>query len=153
MLAVGAALLVLFLVIETRAEAPLLPLPLLRLSVAAGPERRRLLLGTSFLTFVFIGTLYMQQVLGYSALETGAAWMAASVTSLAFAGLSQQLVARPRPSFVMGFGMALVAAGTLSAAQVPAGGTFSPNLAGPIIIAGTCAAFAFLPVSIGALAR
>lgn len=81
MLAVGVALLVLFLVIEIRAEAPLLPLPLLRLSAAAGPNAVGFLLGTSFLTFVFIGTLYMQQVLGYSVLKTGAAWMAASLTS------------------------------------------------------------------------
>ena len=104
MLAVGAALLVAFLVIETRAEAPLLPLPLLRRSAAAGPNAVGFLLGTSFLTFVFIGTLYMQQVLGYSALETGAAWMAASLTSFAFAGLSQKLVTRTSAS---PFGVAL----------------------------------------------
>ncbi len=142
----------LFLVIETRAEAPLLPLPLLRLSAAAGPNAVGFLLGTSFLTFVFIGTLYMQQVLGYSALKTGAAWMAASLTSLAFAGLSQKLVTRTSAKLVMCFGMALVAAGILWATQVPAGGTFWHNLAGPIIIAGTGTAFAFIPVSIGALA-
>ena len=152
MLAVGAALLVLFFVIETRAESPLLPLPLLRLSAAAGPNAVGFLLGTSFLTFVFIGTLYMQQVLGYSALKTGAAWMAASLTSLAFAGLSQKLVTRTSAKLVMCFGMALVAAGILWATQVPAGGTFWPNLAGPIVIAGTGTAGAFIPVSIGALA-
>ena len=54
----------------------------------AGSNAVGFLLGTSFLTFVFLGTLYMQQVLGFSALATGAAWMTASVTSLACAGLS-----------------------------------------------------------------
>jgi EmrB/QacA subfamily drug resistance transporter len=152
MLAVGAALLVAFLVIETRAEAPLLPLPLLRRSAAAGPNAVGFLLGTSFLTFVFIGTLYMQQVLGYSALKTGAAWMAASLTSFAFAGLSQKLVTRTSAKLIMCFGMALIGAGILWATQVPAGGTFWQNLAGPIFIAGTGTAFAFIPVSIGALA-
>ena len=52
------------------------------------------LLGASFYAFIFIGTLYMQQVLGYSALQCGLAWLTASVTSIAFAGLSQMLVTR-----------------------------------------------------------
>ena len=83
MLAAGAALLAVFFVIETKVEAPLLPLRLFRLRSVAGSNAVGFLLGTSFLTFVFLGTLYMQQVLGFSALATGAAWMTASVTSLA----------------------------------------------------------------------
>ncbi len=57
-------------------------------------ERGRLPARDEFYTFVFLGTLYMQQVLGFSALATGAAWMTASVTSLACAGLSQRIVTR-----------------------------------------------------------
>ena len=55
-----------------------------------------LLLGGSFFAFVFVGTMYMQEVLHYSALQTGAAWLAASVTSMSLAGLSQWLVTRIR---------------------------------------------------------
>ena len=61
MLAVGAALFALFLVVETKVEAPLLPLRLFRLGSVAGSNAVGFLLGTSFLTFVFLGTLYMQQ--------------------------------------------------------------------------------------------
>ncbi len=50
--------------------------------------------GGSFFAFVFAGTLYMQQVLHYSALQTGGAWAAASVTSMALTGISQLLVTR-----------------------------------------------------------
>ena len=119
MLAAGAALLALFLVVETRVEAPLLPLPLFRLRSVAGSNAVGFLLGTSFITFVFLGTLYMQQVLGFSALATGAAWMTASVTSLSLAltGLSQRLVTRTSPKLVMTFGMALIGAGMLWATQ------------------------------------
>ena len=152
MFAVGAALFALFLVVETRVEAPLLPLRLFRLGSVAGSNAVGFLLGTSFLTFVFLGTLYMQQVLGFSALATGAAWMTASVTSLACAGLSQRLVTRTSPKLVMAFGMALIGAGTLWATQAPASGTFWPDLAGPFFVAGIGTAFAFIPVSIGALA-
>src|SRR2546421_9938530 len=84
LLSVAAALLVAFLVVETRVEAPLLPLPLFRLSTVAGSNAVGFLLGASFFTFIFVGTLYMQQVLHYSALTTGLAWLAASVTSVAF---------------------------------------------------------------------
>jgi EmrB/QacA subfamily drug resistance transporter len=152
MLAAGAVLLALFLVVEAKAEAPLLPLPLFRLSGVAGSNAVGFLLGTSFFTFVFLGTLYMQQVLGFSALATGAAWMTASVTSLACAGLSQRLVTRTSAKPVMAVGMALIGAGILWAAQAPADGNFWPDLAGPFFIAGVGTAFAFIPVSIGALA-
>ena len=71
LLATSAALLAGFLVLETRAEAPLLPLRLFRLRTLAGSNAVGFLLGASFFAFIFIGTLYMQQVLGYSALKTG----------------------------------------------------------------------------------
>jgi EmrB/QacA subfamily drug resistance transporter len=151
MLAVGAALFAWFLVIETRTEAPLLPLRLLRLSSVAGSNAVGFLLGTSFVTFVFLGTLYMQQVLGFSALATGAAWMTASMTSLAFSGLSQRIVTKTSPRLVMTFGMALIGAGILWAVHAPANGNFVRDLAGPFFIGGIGTAFAFIPVSIGAL--
>jgi Na+/melibiose symporter-like transporter len=96
--------------------------------------------------------LYMQQVLGYSALKTGVAWLTASLASVAFAGLSQILVTRTAAKIVMAFGMALIGAGILWATQIPANGNFWHNLAGPFFVAGVGTAFAFIPVSIGALA-
>ena len=67
----SAALLVAFLVIETRVEAPLMPLRIFRLKTLAGANAVGFLLGGSFFAFIFIGTLYMQQVLGYSAIRPG----------------------------------------------------------------------------------
>jgi EmrB/QacA subfamily drug resistance transporter len=151
MLSVGAALLGLFFVIETRVEAPLLPLRLFRLGSVAGSNVVGFLLGTSFFTFVFLGTLYMQQVLGFSALATGAAWMTASVTSLACAGISQRMVTRTSPRAVMVLGMALIGIGMLWATQAPTNGSFWADLAGPFFVAGIGTAFAFIPISIGGL--
>lgn len=148
------ALLAGFLVIETKAEAPLLPLRLFRLRSVAGSNAVGFLLGASFTTFVFIGTLYMQQVLGFCTLAAGAAWTTASVSSFAVAcsGLSQRTVTRTSPKPVMAFGMALIGAGILWAAHSPAHGNFWHDVAGPFFIAGIGTAFAFIPVSIGALA-
>jgi Major Facilitator Superfamily len=152
MLAASALLMVAFLVVESRVEVPLLPLRLFRTKTVAGSNAVGFLLTASFYTFVFVGTLYMQQVLGYSALKTGLAWLAASVTSLTLAGLSQLLVTRTSAKFVMAFGMALIGGGILWATQVPTNGHFWQNLAGPFFVAGAGTAFAFIPVSIGALA-
>ena len=76
LLAAAAVLLAAFVVIEARAEAPLLPLRLFRLKTLAGSNAVGFLLGASFYGYIFIGTLYMQQVLGYSAMKTGLAWLA-----------------------------------------------------------------------------
>src|SRR5262245_41810511 len=151
LLAASAALLAGFLVLETRAEAPLLPLRLFRLKTLAGSNAVSFLWGASFFSFFFTGTLYMQQVLGYSALKTGIAWLATSVTALALAGPVQILVTRASAKLVMAAGMVLLGAGTLWATQVPAHGHFWANLAGPLFLAGG-AVFAFIPVTIGALA-
>ncbi len=145
-------LLVAFLVIETRVEQPLMPLGTFRRKTLAGANAVGLLLGGSFFAFIFIGTLYMQQVLGYSALKTGVAWLAASLTSVALAGVSQLLVTRGSAKLVMALGMALIGGGVLWASQVPVHGHFWHDLAGPFFVTGAGTAFAFIPVSIAALA-
>ena len=152
LLAASAALLAAFLVIEARAKDPLLPLQIFRLRTLAGANAAGLLLGGSFFAFIFVGTLYMQQVLHYSALQTGLAWLAASLTSIALAGISQALVTRGGAKVVMAIGMALIGAGVLWATQVPVHGRFLANLAGPFVVAGAGTAFAFIPISIAALA-
>jgi EmrB/QacA subfamily drug resistance transporter len=152
LLAASAASLVAFLIVETRVEAPLMPLRIFRLRAVAAANAVGLLLGGSFFGFIFIGTLYMQQVLGYSALQTGVAWLAASLTSVALAGLSQMLVNRISAGRVMALGMALIAGGALWATQVPVHGHFWSALAGAFFLAGAGTAFAFIPVSIAGLA-
>jgi hypothetical protein len=104
-LAAAAALLVAFPVIESRTKDPILPLSIFRLQSLAGANVAGLLLGGSFFAFFFVGTLYMQQVLHYSALQSGVAWLATSITSVALAGLSQYLVTRICPRVVMAIGM------------------------------------------------
>jgi EmrB/QacA subfamily drug resistance transporter len=152
LLASSVLLLVGFLVVETRVEQPLIPLAMFRRKTLAGANAVGLLLGGSFFAFIFAGTLYMQQVLGYSALKTGIVWLTASLTSVAFAGISQLLVTRGSAKLVMAFGMALIGGGVLWASEVPVHGHFWPDLAGPFFVTGAGTAFAFIPVSIAALA-
>jgi MFS family permease len=113
LLVASAVLLVGFVVLEARAEAPLLPLRLFRLKTLAGSNAVGFLLGASFYSYIFVGTLYMQQVLGYSALKTGLAWLATTITGLALAGPAQVLITRASAKLVMAAGMAMVGAGIL----------------------------------------
>jgi EmrB/QacA subfamily drug resistance transporter len=152
LLAAAAVLVVAFLAIETRVDAPLLPLRIFRLPTVAGANAVSLLLGGSFFAYIFVGTLYMQQVLRYSALQTGLAWLAASVTSVALAGVSQALVTRVSAKLVMAVGMGLIGGGILWTTAAPVHGRFWPDLAGPFFVVGAGTAFAFIPVSIAALA-
>jgi hypothetical protein len=94
----------------------------------------------------------MQQVLHYSALQAGIAWLATSITSVALAGVAQKLVTIISVGPVLAFGMALVGGGILWATQVPVQGHFWTALAGPFFVVGAGTAFAFVPVSIGGLA-
>jgi EmrB/QacA subfamily drug resistance transporter len=150
-LAVSGALLVAFVLVEARVEAPLLPLRMLRNRSVAGANAVGFLLGGSFFGFIFVGTLYMQQVLGYSALTAGLAWLAASLTSVALAGVSQLLVTRISAGPVMAAGMAMIGGGIIWATQVPVHGQFWADLAGAFFVAGAGTAFAFIPISIAGL--
>jgi EmrB/QacA subfamily drug resistance transporter len=152
LLVASVAVLIAFLVIESRVEDPLLPPSIFRLRMLAGANVAGLLLGGSFFAFVFAGTLYMQQVLHYSALQTGAAWLAASVTSMALAAVSQLLVTRIGPKVVMATGMTLIGTGIIWATRVPVHGHFLANLLGPFLVAGAGTAFSFIPISVAALA-
>ncbi len=152
-LGIGAALLGAFLVIERRGQAPLMPLRIFRLQTLAGANAVGFLLGASFYSFIFIGTLYMQQALGYSALQGGFAWAASGIASMLFAGLSQALVTKISAKLVMAFGMTVLGVGIFWTAQAPVHGHFLGNLFGPFLVAvGMGTAFTFIPIQIAALA-
>ena len=130
---------------------PLLPLGVLRSRSVAGANLVGFALGGSFYAFLFVGTLYMQQVLGFSALQTGLAWLTTSLMSVALAGLAQLLTTRIGAGRVMVIGMALIAGGIAWATQVPVDGHFSRDLLGPLLVTGAGTAFGFIPVSVAGL--
>lgn len=152
-LASGVAMLAGFVAVEARSEGPLMPLGIFRLQTLAGANAVGFLLGASFYAFIFIGSLYMQQVLGYSALQGGFAWAASGITSMLFAGISQMLVTKISAKLVMAFGMSVLAGGVFWTAQAPVHGHYLGNLFGPFLLGvGMGTAFTFIPVQIAALA-
>src|SRR6266699_639081 len=94
LLAASAALVVAFVVIELRSKAPLLPMRIFRLRTLAASNISGLLLGAAVFSQFFLLTLYMQQVLHYSALKTGVAYVALTLSIIAFSGVAQALANR-----------------------------------------------------------
>ena len=112
LLGASAALIVAFVVIELRSRAPLLPMRIFRLRSLAGANVSGLLLSASLFSQFFLLTLYMQEVLHYSALKTGVAYIALTLAIIGFSAVAQGLATRVGVRRVLPVGMA-IAAGTL----------------------------------------
>src|SRR5215208_1194737 len=147
----SAALIVAFVVIELRSKAPLLPMRIFRLRTLTGANVTAFLIGSSLFSQFFLGTLYMQQVLHYSAIETGVAYLPLTLTIIALAGVSQNLVARVGVRRVMPVGIALAAAGLVLLTQLPADGHYFFDLFPAFLVSAVGLAFTFIPMTIAAL--
>ncbi|HSX22007.1 MAG TPA: MFS transporter, partial [Gaiellaceae bacterium] len=148
----SAIALAFFLVWETRVPTPIMPLSIFRIRTLAGANIVGLLLGASIFADFFLLTLYVQNVLHYSALKTGVTFLATAGTTVVVAALSQWLTTRFGPRPVMAAGLALNTGGLIWYAQIPVHGTFAHDLLGGYVLFGFGLALAFIPVSIAALA-
>jgi EmrB/QacA subfamily drug resistance transporter len=151
-LAVAVALLVAFLVIEARAKDPIMPFGIFRVRTVAGANVAGLLLGGVTFANFFLLTLYVQQVLGWSALKTGLTFVATAGTAILWAGLAQALTTRVGAKAVMAAGFVAMVAGMVWYTQVPAHASFWSDLLPGYLFVGFALPFTFIPVSIAALA-
>ncbi len=151
-LAVAVALLVAFLVVESRAKDPLMPFSIFRIRTVAGANVAGLLLGGVVFANFFILTLYVQQVLGYSALKTGVTFVATAGSAVIFAGLAQALVTKIGAKTVMAVGFVAMIAGMVWYTQIPVHASFAGDLLPGYLLVGFGLPFTFIPVSIAALA-
>jgi len=97
-------------------------------------------------------TLYMQQVLGYSPLETGFAYLAVAGTAVIWANVAAQAVNRVGVKPALVFGMSLLTIGLVYFTQVSVGGSYWADLLPGFLIIGLGIPFAFVPISIAAFA-
>ncbi|MDX6552019.1 MAG: hypothetical protein QOH74_507 [Gaiellales bacterium] len=149
--AVSAALLAAFVAIESRTRQPLLPLRMFANGTLTGANAVGVLIGASIFSMFFFLSLYMQEVLGYSALKTGFAYLLVSVTIIVSAAVSQTLVTRIGPRRILALGMGLLTLGLLWFTQVSVDGSYLVDLVPGFILAGIGLGFAFVPDTIAAL--
>ena len=109
-------------------------------------------LGTIVFSMFFLLSLYMQQVLGFSALETGVGYLAVALTAVLASGVAQALVTRVGVKPILAIGLGAILAGLIWFTQISVDGTYLANLFGPFLLIGVGLGFSFVPVSIAALA-
>ena len=151
-LAASAALLGGFLAWEARAAEPLMPFSIFRLRTVSGANVAGLILGTAVFAMFLMLTLYMQQVLGYSAMRTGIAYLAVAGTAIVWSGVAAQLVNRVGVKPVLIAGMASLTAGLVYFTQVSVGGSYVGDLLPGFLLIAIGLGFSFVPISIAALA-
>src|SRR6478736_4259720 len=151
LLATAAALIVAFLGIESRSPAPLLPLRIFRLRTLSAANAAMLTVGATAFAQFFLLTLYLQEVLQYSAIETGVAFIAITVTIVAVSNLGQALTTRLGVRPVLSAGLLLTAAGGALYAQMPADGHYFWDVFPALLVSGIGLAFSFVPVTIASL--
>ena len=151
LLAGSVVLIAAFFGVELRSKAPLLPLRIFRLRTLTGSNVSGLLMGGAIFSQFFLLTLYMQEVLHYSALETGVAYIGLTLSIIVFSAASQALVTRIGVRRVLPVGLALSTVALVLFARLPVQGDYFTDLFPAFLVSGIGLALAFVPMSIGAL--
>jgi len=150
--AASAAMLAGFVVWELRHSEPLMRIGILRIKTVSGANIAGFILGTATFSMFLMLTLYMQQVLGYSPLKTGIAYLAVAGTAIFTSAIAAQLVTRigVKPALVIG--MASLTGGLVYFTQVSVHGSYLGDLLPGFLLVAVGLGFSFVPVSIAALA-
>jgi hypothetical protein len=152
LLAIAGALLGVFVLIESRVAAPLVPLRLFRLRNLSVSSIVGVLWAAAMFAWFFLSALYLQLVLGYSPLEVGLAFLPGNLIMAVFSlGLSAKLVMRYGIRTPLGVGLGLAALGLLLFARAPVDGTFVVDVLPSMILLGVGAGMAFNPVLLAAM--
>jgi EmrB/QacA subfamily drug resistance transporter len=149
--AVGAALLALFLVIEARfARHPLVPLGVFRLRSLSVANGIAMALGSALFGFFFFLSLYMQQVNGYSALKGGIAFLPAGLATLTGALVGTRLVTRLGARRQLVLGPLLASGGFVWLTVLSPGNGYFAHIFGPLVMTGFGFGLSFVPMTMTA---
>ncbi len=154
-LGVFAASLVLFVAFvlwERRESEPLVPFSIFRLQTLTAANVAGFIMGTAMFSMFLMLTLYMQQVLGMTALKTGLGYLAVAGTAVIWANVAAQVVNRIGVKPALIFGMSMLTLGLLLFTQVSADGSYWADLFPGFLVLGVAIPFAFVPITIAALA-
>ncbi len=147
----AAALVAAFVAIESRSRSPLLPLRIFRLRALSAANVTMALVGAVSFSEFFVLTLYVQDVLHYSAVESGVAFVAFALSVVVASNLAQAVVGRVgvRPTLVAGLALATISLGLLT--RLPVDGHYFWDLFPAFVLGGAGLGFAFVPVTIASL--
>jgi EmrB/QacA subfamily drug resistance transporter len=147
----AAALVASFVAIESRSRSPLLPLRIFRLRALSAANATMLIVGAVTFSEFFLLTLYVQDVLHYSAVQSGVAFSAFALSVVVASNLAQAVVGRVgvRTTLTMGLALATISLALLT--RLPVDGQYFSNLFPAFVLGGTGLGFSFVPVTIASL--
>ena len=152
LLGVAAALVAVFLAIESRVRTPLVPLGLFRLRNVATSNAVGVLWAAAMFAWFFLSALYLQLVLGYSPLQVGLAFLPATLIMAAFSvALSAKIVMRFGVKAPIAIGLLLAAAGLALFSRAPVGGSFLSDVLPSMLLLGVGAGMALNPLMLAAM--
>jgi EmrB/QacA subfamily drug resistance transporter len=151
LIALSALLLATFVAIELRTPKPLMPFSIFRIRTLTGANVVGLLVGASLFSMFFFISLYMQQVLGYSAIHAGLSYLPLALLIMASAAIASQLVTRLGYKPVLAAGLLFIVVGLVWFSRVSVGGGFTTDILGPSLFAAAGLGFAFVTTTIAAV--
>jgi EmrB/QacA subfamily drug resistance transporter len=152
LIAASVVMLSAFVWIEARSRSPLVPGSSLRNRTLVAANVSAFFLFGAFFSFLFLGSLLMQQVLGYSPTRTGVAWLATSATSFVAAAITgAKLVEVVGVRRLLVAGLSLLSISALLLTRVPAGGDYATDLLPALVLAGIAGGMSAPAAQIGAL--
>jgi EmrB/QacA subfamily drug resistance transporter len=149
--AASLALIAAFAAIELRSKAPLVPFSIFRRRTITGTNIVALLVAMSLFSMFFFISLYMQQVLGYSAIKSGLSYLPLAGGIIVSAGVASALVTKFGFKPILTTGLVLTAIGLVWFSQVEVGGSYLGDILFPSLIAAVGLGFAFVPMTIAAV--
>lgn len=153
LLATAAVLLIGFVIIEARSKAPLVPLRIFKLTALRNANVVTLLAVSAMFPMFFFLTLYSQNVLGYEPIQAGLAQLPVALTFTILAAPVSKLVTKVGYKIPAVLGLIVMGAGLLWFSQIPADGKYLTDVMLPVVVAGAGAAFAMIPLMIGATSK
>jgi EmrB/QacA subfamily drug resistance transporter len=137
---------------ELRHPEPLMRFGILQIRTVSGANVAGFIMGTAMFAMFLMLTLYMQQVLGFSAMRTGVAYLAVAGTAILWSAVAAQVVTRVGVKPVLFAGMSALTVGLVYFTQVSVGGSYLGDLLPGFLLIGFGIGFSFVPISIAALA-
>ena len=151
MLAGSVALILTFVVIELRSRAPLLPLRIFRLPTLAAANATMALVGAVAFSEFFVLSLYMQDVLHFSPLESGLAFLGFALTVVVASNVAQVVVGRIGAGRTLTAGLLASAVSVALLTRLPVEGEYFWDLFPAFVLGGAGMGFSFVPVTIASL--
>src|ERR1700681_942737 len=146
--ALAAALLGAFVVLESRLRHPLIRLGIFRMRSITGANAAMLLVAGGMFAMFYFASIYVQEVLGYSALRAGLAFLPVTGGIIVGAGLSQQLIRRVGVRAVGLVGMTIAATGLILLSRIPVAGTYLGDLLPGLMIMAIGMGLTFVPITL-----